>query len=62
MDEEKIKAVVLDAFEVSLEAQLKAIRRLKTGPTEPRRSRAGLLPRAIGPARGSVGHLGFGKI
>ena len=42
MDEEKIKAVVLDAFEVSLEAQLKAIRRLKTGPAEPRRSRAGM--------------------
>jgi len=42
MDEEKIKAVVLDAFEVSLEAQLKAIRRLKTGPAEPRRVRQGM--------------------
>jgi len=29
MDEETIKAAVLDAFEVSLDAQLRAIRRLK---------------------------------
>ena len=29
MDEKTIKAAVLDAFEVSLDAQLRAIRRLK---------------------------------
>lgn len=42
MDEEKIKAVVLDAFEASLQAQLNAIRRLKKGPAEPRRVRQGM--------------------
>jgi hypothetical protein len=39
MDEDKIKAVVLDAFEVSLDAQLRAIRRLKAGGPEEKRPR-----------------------
>ena len=42
MDEDNIKAAVLDAFEVSLEAQLKAIRRLKSGPAEPQSRRKGM--------------------
>lgn len=42
MDENKIKSAVFDAFEVSLEAQLRAIRRLKQDKTEPRRSRKGM--------------------
>jgi hypothetical protein len=42
MDEDKIKAAVLDAFEVSLEAQLRAVRRLKEGKAEPRRIRKGM--------------------
>ena len=37
MDETQIKAAVLDAFEASLEAQLRAIRRLKTGEVAPPR-------------------------
>jgi hypothetical protein len=35
MEENKIKSAMLDVFEVSLEAQLRAIRRLKQGKTEP---------------------------
>jgi hypothetical protein len=31
MDEDKIKAVILDSVEVSLEAQLRAVRRLRGG-------------------------------
>ena len=42
MDDNQIKSVVLDAFEVSLEAQLRAIRRLKKGKTESRRERKGM--------------------
>ena len=42
MDENHIKSVVLDAFEVSLEAQLRAIRRLKKGKAEKPRVRKGL--------------------
>ena len=39
MEKDEIKAAVLDAIEVSLEAQLKAVRRLRTGPPEPRAAR-----------------------
>jgi hypothetical protein len=39
MDEDRIKAAVFDAFEVSLNAQLKAIRRLKGGRAEPKPAR-----------------------
>ena len=35
MDKDEIRAAVLDAIEVSLEAQLKAIRRLRAGPPQP---------------------------
>ena len=42
MDENTIKSAVLDAFEVSLEAQLRAIRRLKQDKTEPRQVRKGI--------------------
>lgn len=34
MEEDKIRAAVLDAFEVSLAAQLRAVRRLQQGKTE----------------------------
>ena len=43
MDENTIKSAVLDAFEVSLDAQLRAIRRLKQDKTAPRRVRKGML-------------------
>jgi hypothetical protein len=36
MDESKIKEVILDAMEASLEAQLRAVRRLKSGEEKPR--------------------------
>jgi len=36
VDKDEIKAAVLDAIEVSLEAQLKAIKRLRAGPPQPR--------------------------
>jgi hypothetical protein len=58
MDENMIKSAVLDAFEVSLDAQLRAIRRLKQDKAEPRRARKGMsqvdmaydiLQRAEGP-------------
>ena len=58
MDEKQIKSAVLDAFEVSLDAQLRAIRRLKQDKGEPRRVRKGksqvdmaydILQRAEGP-------------
>src|SRR5215475_13696283 len=39
MEKDEIKAAVLDAIEASLEAQLKAIKRLRSGPPEPRASR-----------------------
>jgi hypothetical protein len=39
MDESKIKSIILDAIEVSLDAQLRAVRRLKSGE-DPRRPRA----------------------
>lgn len=42
MDEKQIKSAVLDAFEVSLDAQLRAIRRLKQDKAEPRRARKGM--------------------
>ena len=42
MEENKIKSAMLDVFEVSLEAQLRAIRRLKQGKTEPPRTRKGM--------------------
>ena len=41
MEKDEIKAAVLDAIEVSLEAQLKAVRRLRTGPPQPRAARKG---------------------
>lgn len=42
MDENTIKSALLDAFEVSLDAQLRAIRRLKQDKTAPRRVRKGM--------------------
>jgi len=39
MDKDEIEAAVLHAMEVSLEAQLKAVRRLRTGPREPQAAR-----------------------
>jgi hypothetical protein len=42
MEEDKIRSAVFDAFEVSLDAQLRALRRLKQGKTEPRRVRKGM--------------------
>jgi predicted transcriptional regulator len=36
MDELKIKEVILDSIEASLEAQLRAVRRLKSGEEKPR--------------------------
>ncbi len=35
MEKDEIKAAVLEAIEVSLEAQLKAVKRLLAGPPEP---------------------------
>ena len=43
MDEKQIKSAVLDAFEVSLDAQLRAIRRLKQDkPAKSRQARKGM--------------------
>jgi len=39
MEKDEIEAAVLHAIEVSLEAQLKAVRRLQAGPPEPRAAR-----------------------
>jgi hypothetical protein len=39
MEKDEIRAAVFDAIEASLEAQLKAIKRLRTGPPEPRAPR-----------------------
>lgn len=39
MEKDEIEAAVLHAIEVSLEAQLKAVRRLQAGPREPRGAR-----------------------
>jgi hypothetical protein len=36
MEKDQIQAAVLHAIEVSLEAQLKAVRRLRSGPIEPK--------------------------
>ena len=36
MDESKIKEAILDVMEASLEAQLRAVRRLKSGEEKPR--------------------------
>lgn len=41
MEKDEIEAAVLHAIEVSLEAQLKAVRRLQAGPPEPRPARKG---------------------
>jgi len=41
VEKDEVKAAVLDAIEVSLEAQLKAVRRLRTGPPKPRAARKG---------------------
>lgn len=42
MEEDKIRSAVLDAFEVSLDAQLRAVRRLKQGKNERPRARKGM--------------------
>ena len=42
MDEKTIKSAVLDAFEVSLDAQLRAIRRLKQDKPAPGRAQKGM--------------------
>ena len=39
MEKDEIRSAVLDAIEASLEAQLKAIKRLRAGPPEPRAAR-----------------------
>src|SRR5258708_20713683 len=41
MEKDEIEAAVLHAVEVSLEAQLKAVRRLRAGPREPKAARKG---------------------
>jgi hypothetical protein len=41
MEKDEIEAAVLHAVEVSLEAQLKAVRRLRAGPGEPKAARKG---------------------
>lgn len=41
MEKDEIKAAVLHAIEVSLEAQLKAVKRLRSGPPEPKAARKG---------------------
>jgi HB1/ASXL restriction endonuclease-like protein with HTH domain len=41
MEKDEIEAAVLHAIEVSLEAQLKAVRRLQAEPIEPRAARKG---------------------
>jgi hypothetical protein len=43
MEEDKIRSAVLDAFEVSLDAQLRAVRRLQQGKNERPRARKGML-------------------
>ncbi|HWT79919.1 MAG TPA: hypothetical protein VN648_14120 [Candidatus Methylomirabilis sp.] len=42
MEEDKIRTAVLDALEVSLDAQLRAVRRLQQGKTERPRRRKGM--------------------
>jgi hypothetical protein len=41
MEKDEIETAVLRAFEVSLEAQLRAVRRLRTEPHEPKVARKG---------------------
>ena len=41
MEIDEVKTAVLDAIEVSLEAQLKAVKRLRAGPPQPRAARKG---------------------
>jgi hypothetical protein len=41
MEENEIEAAVLRAFEVSLEAQLRAVKRLRSGPPEAKPARKG---------------------
>ena len=41
MQKDEIEAAVLHAIEVSLEAQLKAVKRLRSGPHEPKAARKG---------------------
>ena len=41
MEKDEIRAAVLDAIEVSLEAQLRAVRRLRTSPREVKPTRKG---------------------
>jgi len=41
MQKDEIEAAVLHAIEISLEAQLKAVKRLRVGPSEPKTSRKG---------------------
>jgi hypothetical protein len=42
MQKDEIEAAVLHAIEVSLEAQLKAVKRLRAGPEEPKPARKGM--------------------
>ena len=42
MEKDEIESAVLHAVEVSLEAQLKAVRRLRAGPREPKAARKGM--------------------
>jgi hypothetical protein len=42
MQKDEIEAAVLHAMEVSLDAQLKAVKRLRAGPKEPKVARQGL--------------------
>jgi hypothetical protein len=42
VDKNDIEESVLHAFEISLEAQLKAVKRLRTGPVEEKPSRPGM--------------------
>jgi len=39
MEKDAIEATILHAFEVSLEAQLRAVKRLRAGPPAPRAAR-----------------------
>ena len=39
MEKDEIRSAVFDAIEASLEAQLKAVKRLRTGPPQPRAAR-----------------------
>ena len=42
MHKDEIEAAMLHAIEISLEAQLKAVKRLRAGPSEPKTTRKGM--------------------